>query len=81
MDTDGTIILDLWELIVEHIPNNKREDVANKVVKIFADAGFEDTEFETVRGEDPYLDAAIDNIKEEIDEDEYDFEAEDYEDD
>ncbi len=81
MDTDGTIILDLWELIVEHIPNNKREDVANKVIKIFADAGFESSDFETVRGEDSYLDAAIDNIKEDVDEDEYDFEAEDYEDD
>jgi hypothetical protein len=81
MDTDGTIILDLWELIVEHIPNNKREDVANKVVKIFADAGFEDADFDAVRGEDSYLDAAIDNIKEDADEEEYDFEAEDYEDD
>jgi hypothetical protein len=81
MDTDGTIILDLWELIVEHIPNNKREDVANKVIKIFADAGFEAADFETVRGEDSHLDAAIDNIKEEVDDDEYDFEAEDYEDD
>lgn len=78
---DSTVILDLWELIVEYIPNGKREDVANKFVKIFADAGVEDADFESVKGEDPHLDTAIDNIKEESDEEEYDFESEDYEND
>lgn len=82
METNGAVVLDLWEVIVEFIPGGKKEDVANKVVKIFADAGLETADFESIKGEDPHLDAAIDNFKSEgEDVDDYDYESDDYEDD
>lgn len=77
METNGAVVLEIWELIVEHLPSAKREEVANKVVKIFSDYGVEQADFESVKGEDSHLDAAIDNIYEMADVDDYDYELED----
>jgi hypothetical protein len=75
-------MLDVWELVMEHIPSSKREDVANKMIKIFADKGLDQDDFESIRGEDNHLDSAIDNFHEaDADVEEYDYESNDYDDD
>lgn len=64
------------------MPTSKKEDVANKLVKIFSDRGLDQDEFESIRGEDHHLDTAIDHFREaDADTDDYDYESEDYEDD
>jgi hypothetical protein len=83
MEVSSSLILEVWELISEYLQTSKKEDVANKLIKIFADKGMESEDFESIRGEDNYLDTAIDNFLE-VDTnelDEYDYEADNYDDD
>lgn len=82
MELNGALVLDCWEIIVEYLPTAKKEDVANRLVKIFADKGLDSNEFESIRGEDSYIDTAIDNVLERGDDDyEYDYDSEDYDED
>lgn len=82
MDLNGTIVLDIWELVVEHIPASKKDDVANKLVMMFADAGLSEGDFDSIRGEDSHLDAAIDHYLDGGgDEEEIDYESNDYDED
>lgn len=82
MELNGTLVLDCWEIIVEYLPTAKKEDVANRLVKIFADKGLDSNEFESIRGEDSYIDTAIDNVLDRGDDDyEYDYDSEDYDED
>jgi hypothetical protein len=80
MEVNASLILDVWELFGEYLPTNRREDIANKLIKIFADKGVEQDDLEAIKGEDNYLDTAIDNFREidHDDEDEYDYESTDY---
>lgn len=80
MELNGALVLEFWEVMVEYLPSSKKEDVANRLVKIFADKGMDSEEFESIRGEDSYLDAAIDNVLERSD-DEYDYDSQDYDED
>lgn len=82
MELNGALVLEFWEFLVEYLPSSKKEDVANKLVKIFADKGMDSHEFESIRGEDSYLDAAIDNVLEKNEDDyEFDYDSEDYDED
>lgn len=78
MELVASVVLDIWELISEYIPANRREDVANKMIKIFADKGLDQDDFESIKGEDHHLDTAIDNFSEpESDYDYFDAEYDD----
>jgi hypothetical protein len=82
MELNASLMLDVWELVMELIPSSKREDTANKLLKIFTDKGLDQDDFESIRGEDNYLDAAIDNFHEtDRDIEEYDYESSDYDED
>jgi len=82
MELNPSLVLDVWELVSEYLPTNRKEDVANKMVKIFADKGLDQDDFYSIKGEDNHLDLAIDNFHEgDHDEDEYDYESNDYDDD
>ena len=60
MDVSASLLLEVWEIVADIIPNNKREDMARKLVNIFADKGMDKKDFEAMRGEDEYIDSAID---------------------
>jgi hypothetical protein len=68
------LIADLWTLVVEHIPEKQRKDVAADFVNTLLDYGIKESVLEGLMGVDPYLDQAIEYSidGEEIeDEDEY----------
>ena len=71
---DTSIVLDIWEILNEYLPTSKKEDAANKLIKVFSDHSFDADDLESIRGEDSYLDLALDHF---IEEDE----VEDYEED
>jgi hypothetical protein len=69
------LIADLWTVIIEHIPEKHRKDVAADFVNTLLDYGIKDSVLESLQGVDPYLDNAIEYAidGEEIDaEEEYD---------
>jgi hypothetical protein len=67
------LIADLWGVVVEHIPEKQRADVAADFVNTLLDYGIKDSVLESLQGIDPYLDDAIDYAidGEEIEEDDY----------
>lgn len=68
------LIADLWTVLVEHIPEKSRKDVAADFVNTLLDYGIKDSVLESLQGVDPYLDEAIEySIDGEEIEEEYDY--------
>jgi hypothetical protein len=67
------LIADLWTLVVEHIPEKHRKDVAADYINTLLDYGIKDSVLKGLIGVDPYLDDAINYAMDgdEIDEDGY----------
>ncbi len=66
------LISDIWTLVVEHIPEKHRTDVAFDFVNTLVDHGVKESVLESLQGIDPYLDDAIEYVidGEEIENDE-----------
>ena len=64
-------IADLWNVVIGHIPEKQRADVAADFVNTLLDYGIKDSVLESLQGVDPYLDDAIEYAidGEEIEED------------
>lgn len=69
------LIADLWTVVVEHIPEKQRADVATDFVNTLLDYGIKDSVLESLQGIDPYLDNAIEYA---IDGEEIEEEDDDY---
>jgi hypothetical protein len=67
------LIADLWTLVVEHIPEKHRKDVAADYINTLLDYGIKDSVLKGLIGVDSYLDDAINYAMDgdEIDEDGY----------
>lgn len=78
MELDTSVIIDVWELISDNVANNKKEDLAIKLVSILAKEGVEKKEFEAIRGEDDTLDLAIEHFFSDEEDDDYGSSYEDY---
>jgi hypothetical protein len=53
------LIADLWNVVVEHLPEKTKKDVASDFINTLLDYGVKDTVIESLQGIDPYLDDAI----------------------
>ena len=53
------LIADLWSVVVEHIPEKHRPDVAADFVNTLLDYGIKESVLESLMGVDPFLDTAI----------------------
>ena len=73
------LIADIWTLVVEHVPEKDRTDVAADFVNTLLDYGIKESILESLQGVDPYLDDAIQYAidGEEIEEDDDYYEDED----
>jgi hypothetical protein len=71
------LIADIWHIVIEHIPEKSRKDVAADFVNTLLDYGIKESVLESLMGVDPYLDTAIEYA---IDGEETEEENEDYDD-
>jgi hypothetical protein len=69
------LIADIWTLVVEHIPEKHRKDVAADFVNTLLDYGIKESTLQGLQGIDGYLDNAIDYA---IDDEEIEAEEDDY---
>ena len=72
------LIADLWNVVIEHIPEKHKKDVAADFVNTLMDYGVKESTLESLQGIDPYLDDAIVYV---IDDEEIEPEYEDYDED
>ena len=72
------LIADIWHIVIEHIPEKSRKDVAADFVNTLVNYGIKESVLESLMGVDPYLDTAIEYaIDGEETEEEEDYEDED----
>jgi hypothetical protein len=66
------LIADIWTLVIEHIPEKHRKDLAADFVNTLLDYSIKESVLQSLRGVDGYLDDAINYAidGEEIEEDE-----------
>jgi len=69
------LIADIWTVVVEHISEKQRKDVAADFVNTLIDHGVKDSILDSLLGVDPYLDTAIEYA---TDGDDYSEDEEDY---
>ena len=53
------LIADIWTLVLEHIPEKHRKDVAADFVNTLMDYGIKESVLQGLKGVDTYLDTAI----------------------
>ena len=53
------LIADLWHVVIGHIPEKQRPDVATDFVNTFLDQGIKESVLDSLQGVDPFLDVAI----------------------
>jgi hypothetical protein len=53
------MIADIWTMVVEHIPEKQKKEVASDFVDILLDYGIKESVLDNLLGVDPYLDQAI----------------------
>jgi hypothetical protein len=53
------LIADIWTLVIEHIPEKHRKDLAADFVNTLLDYGIKESTLESLLGVDAYLDTAI----------------------
>ena len=69
------LIADIWTLVIEHIPEKHRKDLAADFVNTLLDYGIKESTLQSLLGVDPYLDTAIEYA---IDGEEIEDEEEEY---
>ena len=69
------LLADIWNVMIEHIPEKQRKDVAADFVNTLMDYGVKESTIEGLQGIDPHLDDAIDYV---IDGEEIESEEDDY---
>jgi len=69
------LIADIWTLVIEHIPEKHRKDLAADFVNTLLDYGIKESILQSLQGVDSYLDTAIEYA---IDGEEIEDEDEDY---
>lgn len=62
MSTSAGLLLEIWEAVSDTIPNNKREEMARKLVALFSEHGMERDDFLDIKGEDDNLDSAVEAL-------------------
>jgi hypothetical protein len=53
------LIADLWHVVIGHIPEKQRSNVASDFVNTLLDYGIKESVLDSLQGVDPYLDEAI----------------------
>jgi hypothetical protein len=63
MDIDESVVIEIWNMMIDHIPSNQRNTYALKYINIFMDNEVELAEFNSIRGDDEHIDYAIEEIE------------------
>ncbi len=60
----ASVVLEIWDMLQEFVPANKKAQAVEDLVTAFVDAGADEAWFEDILGEDQTLDEAIATVLE-----------------
>jgi len=60
----ASVVLEIWDMLQEFVPANKKAQAVEDLVSAFVDAGADESWFEDILGEDQVLDEAIATVLE-----------------
>lgn len=63
--THAQLILEIWDLFEEHIPQKSRDDIAENYLSIFEEFGIYPDELDDLEGENKHIDRALETFKDE----------------
>lgn len=69
MDISENSVLEIWELFSEQLPLSKRQDMAIRFVRILLEQDIDVDDLDEIRGEDEYIDHALDHLGDQEDDD------------
>ena len=73
MNSESKVVVELWDLVRDHIPATRRLEIAIAFLRAFEEYGFEQRDMQDILDEDQHLARAFNDIFEvEEDEDDYD---------
>lgn len=72
MTSESQVIVELWDLVRDHIPTARRLEIAISFLRSFEEFGFEQRDMQDIVDEDPYLKRAFYDLYEEEEEEEED---------
>lgn len=58
MNSESTLVLEIWELVRDSLPVSRRTDIAVSILRAFEEFGFESEDLNHLQDEDEYLTAA-----------------------
>jgi hypothetical protein len=62
MSSEAELVIDVWEVVRDHLSASKRADIARDMLYVFADFGFTATDLAEIVEEDPDLTAAYEEV-------------------
>jgi hypothetical protein len=62
MSAEAQVVIEIWDSVRDFIPANKRLDIAENILKSFADYGFEANDLHEIIDEDKDLEEAFEII-------------------
>jgi hypothetical protein len=69
MEIADRTVLEIWELFTDYIQPGKKNDAAVRYLRIFLEQDIELGDLEDLREEDEHIDYALDELKNDLDED------------
>jgi len=77
MKNESNLVLEVWDMVRDHIPVAKRLEIAIGVVRAFEEYGMDSKDLADITDEEPYLTRAyLEVFDEEVDEEDYSSEEE-----
>ena len=71
MHIDAKTVAELWETIKDYVNANKREEVITAMLQVLVDNEVDIEDIEELKDVDDDLDAALDAVFDDLDDDEY----------
>ncbi len=59
MNGESTLLIEIWNAVRDHVPANRRADIAVAIVNAFADYGLDASDFRDTLGEDELITDAL----------------------
>ena len=78
MKDESKVVVELWDLVRDHIPPTQKLDVAIAFLRAFEEYGFDSRDMQDIVDDDRYLARAYNDLYEEDEEDEEEDEGDDY---